>query len=143
MLLNLGNEKRIHDIPIVRIRPCRTQCRKDYSAQEMKELAQSIKVNGIIQPLTVRKVSREEYELISGERRLRAAVMCGSRKVPCIIINCTDSQADQLSLIEDLQRSGLSFFEEAKGIDRLMKTYNLSKLDIYRRLGQVVHYRKA
>ncbi len=136
MLLNLGNEKRIHDIPIVRIRPCRTQCRKDYSAQEMKELAQSIKVNGIIQPLTVRKVSREEYELISGERRLRAAVMCGSRKVPCIIINCTDSQADQLSLIEDLQRSGLSFFEEAKGIDRLMKTYNLSKLDISRRLGK-------
>ncbi len=136
VLLNIGiDRRRIYDIPIVRIRPCHFQGSKLYSAQEMKELAQSIKMNGILQPLTVRRVSKEEFELIAGERRLRAAAMCGSRKVPCIILNCTDSQADQYSLIENLQRCDLNFFEEAEGIDRLMKTYNLSKLDVSRRLG--------
>ena len=136
MLLNIGNEKRIHDIPIVRIKPGRCQCRKSYNDRELRELAQSIKVNGIIQPIIVRKISRDEFELISGERRLRAAAMCGNKRVPCIMINCTDSQADQLTLIEDLQRSDLNFFEVAEGINRLMKSYNLSKIDVARRIGK-------
>ena len=84
----------------------------------------------------VRKISRDEFELISGERRLRAAAMCGNKRVPCIMINCTDSQADQLTLIEDLQRSDLNFFEVAEGINRLMKSYNLSKIDVARRIGK-------
>lgn len=136
VLLNIGNERKIHDIPIVRIKPCRVQSRKIFSAQEIKELAQSIKMNGILQPLTVRKISSGEYELIAGERRLRAAAMCGNRKVPCIIINCSDKQADQYSLIENLQKSNLNFFEEAEGIERLMKTYNMSRIDVSRRLGK-------
>ncbi len=136
MLLNIGNERKIHDIPIVQIKPCRVQSRKFFPAQEMKELAQSIKMNGVLQPLTVRKINSGEYELIAGERRLRAAAMCGNRKVPCIILNCSDKQADQFSLIENLQKSDLSFFEAAEGIERLMKTYNFSRIDVSRRLGK-------
>ena len=136
MLLNIGNEKRINDIPIVQIRPCRVQSRKIFSQQELKELAQSVKQNGILQPLTVRKINTIEYELISGERRLRAAAMCGNKKVPCIIINCTDKQADVYSLIENIQRCDLNFFEEAEGIERLMNLYGLSRLEVSRKLGK-------
>ncbi len=136
MLFNIGNEKKIHDIPIVRIRPCRVQSRRYFSSREMKELAQSIKFNGILQPLTVRKLSIGEYELVAGERRLRAAAMCGKSKVPCLILNCSDRQADQFSLIENLQKSDMNFFDEAEGFNRLMKSYNMSCFDISRRIGK-------
>ena len=77
MLFNIGNDKKIHDIPIIRIKSCRMQSRKIFSPSEMKDLAQSIRVNGILQPITVRKLNTGEYELVAGERRLRAAAMCG------------------------------------------------------------------
>ena len=111
------------------------QSRKIFSPSEMKDLAQSIRVNGILQPITVRKLNTGEYELVAGERRLRAAAMCGSRKVPCIVVNCSDKQADQYSLAENIQRSDMNCFELAEGIEKLMKTYNLSRFDVSRRLG--------
>lgn len=135
MLFNIGNDKKIHDIPIIRIKSCRMQSRKIFSPSEMKDLAQSIRVNGILQPITVRKLNTGEYELVAGERRLRAAAMCGSRKVPCIVVNCSDKQADQYSLAENIQRSDMNCFELAEGIEKLMKTYNLSRFDVSRRLG--------
>ena len=135
MLFNIGNDKKIHDIPIIRIKSCRMQSRKIFSPSEMKDLAQSIRVNGILQPITVRKLNTGEYELVAGERRLRAAAMCGSRKVPCIVVNCSDKQADQYSLAENVQRSDMNCFELAEGIEKLMKTYNLSRFDVSRRLG--------
>lgn len=135
MLFNIGIDKKIHDIPIVRIKPCHVQSRKVFSAREMKELAQSIRVNGVLQPITVRKKDLGEYELVAGERRLRASAMCGNRKIPCIIVNCTDRQADQYYLIENLQRCDMNCFEVAEDIQRLMKTYNLSRFDAAKRLG--------
>lgn len=136
MILSLRKDKRIIDIPIVQIRPCKTQARKKYSREQLIELAWSIKNNGIIQPLTVRKVSSVEYELIAGERRLRAAALCGKTKVPCIIITCTDSQAVIYSLAENLQRTELNIFEEAQGITEIMNSCNISKQEAARQLGK-------
>ena len=136
MLLNFFNERRITNIPIVQIRPVRTGVRKNYSPEKIKELAQSIKISGIIQPLTVRRINQSEYELIAGERRLRAAVMCGCKKVPCVIISCTDKQADTYSLSESLQRCDLNFFEEAEGIENLMLSWKMTRQEAARRLGK-------
>ena len=135
VLFNIGNEKKIHDIPIISIKPCRVQSRKIFSAREMKELAQSIRTNGVLQPIIVRKSDDGEYELVAGERRLRAAAMCGNRKVPCIILRCSDDQADMYSLIENIQKCDMNCFEEAEGIERLMKNYNMSRFDVAKRLG--------
>lgn len=135
-MLNIGGGKRICEIPIVQIRPCRIQTRKNFSHEKLRELALSIKQNGILQPITVRKLSSIEYELISGERRLRASVMCGNKKIPCIILDCSDKQAEVYSLIENLQRCDLNFFEEAEGIQKLMKEYGLTKTDTAKKLGK-------
>lgn len=136
MLLNIGGGKRVCEIPIVQIRPCRMQSRKSFSHEKLRELALSIKQNGILQPITVRRLSSIEYELISGERRLRAAVMCGNKKIPCIVLDCSDKQAEIYSLVENLQRCDLNFFEEAEGIQRLMTQYGLTKTDTAKKLGK-------
>ena len=133
--MNIGG-RRVCEIPIVQIRPCRMQSRKSFSHEKLRELALSIKQNGILQPITVRRLSSLEYELISGERRLRAAVMCGNKKIPCIVLDCSDKQAEIYSLIENIQRCDLNFFEEAEGIERLMKEYGLTKTDTAKKLGK-------
>lgn len=136
MLFKSDNQQKIVFIPLVEIRPCPTQARYIFRQDELKELAESIKLNGIIQPLTVRKISSIEYELIAGERRLRAAAMCGKTKVPCRIISCSDKQASIYSLIENLQRTDLNFFEEAEGISTLMEVYGLTQEEAAKRLGK-------
>lgn len=135
VLFNIVNDRRVHDIPIINIKSCRVQSRKIFPSREMKMLAQSIRVNGVLQPLMVRKLDAGEYELISGERRLRAAVMCGNRKVPCIVMRCRDDQADVYSLTENINGSGLNCFEAAEGIDNIIKTYDLSRFEVSKRLG--------
>lgn len=136
MPLILRKNRKVVDIPIVQIRPCRTQARKNYNTEEMKELALSIKNNGVIQPITVRKVSSVEYELIAGERRLRASVMCGRKRIPCIVISCTDSEAERFSLEENLKRSDLNFFEEAQGIAGFMNSSHISSREAARQFGK-------
>ena len=136
MLFNIKNEKKIIEIPIVEIRPCPTQARQIFRQQDLKGLAESIKQNGIIQPLTVRKISPLEYELVAGERRLRAAAMCGKKKVPCCVISCTDKQASCYSLIENIQRKDLNIFEEAEGIDTIMTVYGLTQEETAKYLGK-------
>ena len=122
----LKKNRRIVDIPLVQIRPCKKQTRKSYNSDKLKELAHSIKNNGVIQPITVRKISSDEYELIAGERRLRASAMCGRTRIPCIIISCSDDEAERFSLEENLQRTDLNFFEEAKGITDFMNLSHIS-----------------
>ena len=136
MLITMKKDRRIVDIPIVQIRPNRMQARKNYNEEQLRGLAISIQHNGIIQPLTVRRVSSVEYELLSGERRLRAAAMCGKKKAPCIIITCTDNEADVFALTENLQRSELNFFEEARGISYMMSAGSLSQQEAARQLGK-------
>lgn len=136
MIMSLKNENKVIQLPIVQIRPCRTQARNNFKRDELEELAQSIRENGILQPLTVRKISQTEYELVAGERRLRAANMCGIIKVPCIVISCTDEQASIYSLLENLQRSDLNPFEEAEGIYTLIHTCGITQLDAAKKLGK-------
>ncbi|MEE0914290.1 MAG: ParB/RepB/Spo0J family partition protein [Ruminococcus sp.] len=130
------NENKISDIPIIKIRPNKAQPRKTFNEEELKTLSQSIEENGILQPLTVRKVTATEYELIAGERRLRASVMAGLRKVPCVVIKCSDKESAIFALLENLQRCDLTMFEEARGISRLIRRYGLTQEEAAVKLGK-------
>ena len=107
------------------------QPRKSFDEYELKRLSDSIKASGIIQPLIVRK-AENGYRLIAGERRLKAAVMAG---VPCVVHKADDETAALYSLIENLQRSSLTVFEEAEGINRLIYEYGISQSEAAARLG--------
>lgn len=132
----LKNENKISDIPIIKIRPNKAQPRKVFNEEDLNALSQSIAENGILQPLTVRKVSTMEYELIAGERRLRASVMAGLRKVPCIVIKCSEKESAVYALLENLQRSDLGMFEEARGVSRLIRRYGLTQQEAALKLGK-------
>ena len=130
------SENTILEIPIIKIRPNKAQPRRLFSEEEICALSQSIAENGVLQPLTVRKVSASEYELVAGERRLRACVMAGLRKVPCILVKCSDKESAVYALLENLQRADLSFFEEARGISRLIRRYGFTQEQAARKLGK-------
>ncbi len=130
------SENTIADIPILKIRPNRAQPRKIFEENELTALSQSISENGILQPLTVRKVTNTEYELIAGERRLRAAVLAGLRKVPCIVVRCSEKESAVYALLENLQRADLGIFEEARGIARLIRRYGLTQEQAASKLGK-------
>ena len=132
----LKNENKISDIPIIKIRPNKAQPRKVFNEEDLNALSQSIAENGILQPLTVRKVSATEYELIAGERRLRASVIAGLRKVPCIVIKCSEKESAVYALLENLQRSDLGMFEEARGVSRLIRRYGLTQQEAAVKLGK-------
>lgn len=134
--LILKNENKISDIPIIKIRPNKAQPRKVFNEEDLNALSQSIAENGILQPLTVRKVSATEYELIAGERRLRASVMAGLRKVPCIVIKCSEKESAVYALLGNLQRSDLGMFEEARGVSRLIRRYGLTQQEAAVKLGK-------
>lgn len=134
--LILKNENKISDIPIIKIRPNKAQPRKVFNEEDLNALSQSIAENGILQPLTVRKVSATEYELIAGERRLRASVLAGLRKVPCIVIKCSEKESAVYALLENLQRSDLGMFEEARGVSRLIRRYGLTQQEAAVKLGK-------
>lgn len=110
------------------------QPRQYFDEYELRLLAESIAANGIIQPLTVRK-SEKGYELIAGERRLRAAKIAGLRRVPCVLHKTDTATAAIYAITENLQRSDLSFFEEALAIERLISEYSLSQAEASARLG--------
>ena len=132
----LKSERAITDIPIVRIRPNKNQPRRQFSEDELNSLSRSIAENGVLQPVTVRKISSAEYELIAGERRLRASVLAGLRTVPCIIIKCSDKESAVYALLENLQRADLGMFEEARGISRLIRRFGLTQEQAAERLGK-------
>lgn len=134
--LLVRSENTIADIPIIKIRPNKAQPRKVFSEDELSALSRSISENGILQPLTVRKVSSTEYELVAGERRLRAAVMAGLRKVPCIVVKCSDRESAVYALLENLQRADLGIFEEARGIAKLIRRYGLTQEQAAVKLGK-------
>lgn len=130
------NENKISDIPIIKIRPNKAQPRKVFDEKQLDALSKSIAENGVLQPLTVRKISQTEYELIAGERRLRASALSGLKKVPCIVVRCSDRESAVYALLENLQRSDLGMFEEARGILKLMRRYGFTQEEAARRLGK-------
>ena len=134
-LMPRGDNK-IIEVPTIKIRPNKTQPRRLFEESELRNLAQSISQNGILQPLSVRRLKTGEFELIAGERRLRASVMAGLTKVPCIEIKCSDKESAVLALLENLQRKDLGMFEEAKGINRLIRRYGLTQEQAAKQLGK-------
>ena len=130
------NENRILEIPIIKIRPNKSQPRKQFDEADLRSLSLSITENGILQPLTVRRVSATEFELVTGERRLRAAVLAGLARVPCIVVKCSDKESAIYALLENLQRADLGIFEEARGISRLIRRYGLTQEQAARKLGK-------
>ncbi|MBR6408180.1 MAG: ParB/RepB/Spo0J family partition protein [Clostridia bacterium] len=127
---------RILYIGVGDISPSPNQPRKTFSDVMLNELAQSIRENGILQPLTVRRLDKNRWTLVAGERRLRAAKMVGLQRVPCVEISATDEQAAVLTLIENLQRSDLSFFQEAQALLDLMKITGMSQEQTAAKIGK-------
>lgn len=127
--------RRIHYIPINHIAPNPAQPRRNFDPQALRELADSIRLHGILQPLTVQK-GHYTYTLVAGERRLRAAGMAGLDTVPCVILNIDEESRAVLALIENLQRSGLHYLEEAEAIARLIATFGLSQEEAAAKLGK-------
>lgn len=123
-------------IPQEDIFPNPNQPRKYFDFTELEGLAQSIRENGIIQPVTVRPRENFGYELISGERRLRAARIIGMKEIPCVISEADTEKSATLALIENLQRQDLSFFEEARAIENLISLCGVSREEIAKRLGK-------
>ncbi len=117
------------------LHPNPNQPRKRFSPDGLEELAASIREHGILQPLTVRKVDGS-FELVSGERRLRAARLAGLSEVPCIVIDVDGASSSLLALVENLQRRDLDFLEEAMALDRLIHTYDLSQEEAAQRIGK-------
>ena len=132
----LKNDNKVLEIPIIKIRPNKAQPRKTFDETELAALSASISENGILQPLSVRKISAAEYELVAGERRLRASVLAGLRKVPCIVLKCSEKESAIYALLENLQRSDLGIFEEARGISRLIRRFGLTQEEAAQRLGK-------
>ena len=139
--MGLLNKKGIYDtgkvlfLPVDAIVPNPDQPRKHFSQPELEELAASIRALGVLQPLTVRR-RNGGWELVAGERRLRAARLAGLTQVPCLSVQADSQSSSLLALVENLQRRDLDFWEEAQALRRLIDTYHLSQEDAARRLGK-------
>ncbi|MGA2176386.1 MAG: ParB/RepB/Spo0J family partition protein [Verrucomicrobiota bacterium] len=132
-----GAEGREHvqRVPVARVRPCPLQPRKDFSADSLKELADSIKEQGIVQPLIVRQIG-QNFELIAGERRWRAAQIVGLADVPVIVRQVDDRVVLELALIENLQRENLNAIEEAHGYAQLVSQFQLTQEEAAAKVGK-------
>lgn len=126
---------RVVFLPVDAIVPNPHQPRKSFSEEDLAELAESIQAMGILQPLTVRR--REgSWELVAGERRLRAAKLAGLEQVPCLAVHVDGQASSLLALVENLQRQDLDFWEEALALRRLIDTFHLSQEDAAKRIGK-------
>ena len=123
-------------LPIYKVEPNPDQPRKDFDPEELENLAESIRVHGLIQPLTVREMPTGYYQIIAGERRWRAARLARLSEVPVVIIEADDRKAMELALIENLQRQDLNPVEEALGYKSLMKDYGLTQEEAAARVGK-------
>ena len=126
---------RVVFLPARAIRPNPAQPRKVFRQEPLGELAESIRQHGILQPLSVRR-SGMGYELIAGERRLRAAQLAGLSEIPCIVMNMDEKESGMAAMIENLQRQDLHFIEEAQGISALMALWGMSQEQLARILGK-------
>ena len=123
-------------LPIYKVEPNKDQPRHDFDDEELQNLADSISVHGIIQPLTVRELPSGYYQIIAGERRWRAARIAGLSDVPVVVIEADDRKAMELALIENLQRQDLNPVEEALGYQSLINEYGLTQEDTAKQVGK-------
>ncbi len=129
-------EGELRTVPLERILPSPFQPRKRFNPSELEELARSIRDRGILQPLLVREIAPETYELVAGERRLRAAKMAGLSEIPVLVKHLSDEEALAVALIENLQREDLNPLEEAEGYRRLQEEFGYSQEEIARKVGR-------
>lgn len=132
----MESERKIMKIPINCIRQNLNQPRKYFNQDSLMELADSIREYGLLQPISVRKIDKNVYELIAGERRLRASQLAGLTEIPAIITDIKETDSAFLALIENLQREDLNFFEEAEGYENLIKQYNFTQEELAVKLGK-------
>jgi len=124
------------ELPIAKIRPNPKQPREDFGYQELEDLINSIREHGILQPLIVSKIDEENYELVAGERRLRAAKMLNLKTVPAIIRPVRDQEKLELALIENIQRKDLNPIEEAQAFQKLISEFGLTQEEVAKRIGR-------
>lgn len=122
-------------IPVEEIVANKNQPRKIFLEDELESLAQSIEELGILQPLTVRKMDKS-WELIAGERRLRASQIAGLSTVPCFVLQATDKTSSLMALVENIQRKDLDCFEEAEAIANMISQYGLSQEEVAKKIGK-------
>ncbi len=129
-------EGQLKQLPIELVRPGKYQPRKDMDTQALEELANSIRSQGVMQPIIVRSIGAEQYEIIAGERRWRASQMAGLPKIPVIVRDVTDESAIAMSLIENIQREDLNPIEEARALKRLLEEFELTHQQVADAVGK-------
>ncbi len=123
-------------IPVDEILPNPMQPRKEFSQKEIDELAASIEANGLLQPIVLRKLGSQQFELVAGHRRLLACASLGKKEIPAIIEKMDGKTSAILAIVENLQRQDLNFFEEAHGVAALLRLYNMNQQQVAQRLGK-------
>ena len=137
-LLNTNNKNKssTNKIDISKIYPNKKQPRKNFEEKELKELSESIKNQGLIQPIVVRETSSNKYEIIAGERRWRACQLVGLHSVNCVVMNVEDKSVYELALIENIQRENLNVVEEAKAYKNLIELNGLKNEELSKKIGK-------
>ena len=137
-LLGQNNVKQrsVKEVDLLKIKPGRFQPRSNFDNEKLEELTASIKNQGVLSPILVRELGLNEFEVIAGERRLRAAKMAGLKTIPCLIDQKEDQDALISALIENLQREDLNPVEEARGLDRLKREFGLTQDEVASSTGK-------
>ena len=133
---NSTDASNLQQLPIEQVRSGKYQPRKKFNTESLQELADSIKSQGVIQPIVVRNISDNEYEIIAGERRWRAAQLAGLAEVPVVIRNVPDEAAIAMALIENIQREDLNVIEEANALQRLIQEFELTHEQVAEIVGK-------
>ena len=133
---NHQERKKLIQLAPENIRANPAQPRQEFEPEALESLAESIRQNGLLQPVTVRRTQDGSYELVAGERRLRACRMAGVKLIPCIVSGCDARQSAILALLENLQRRDLGVFEEAEGLRRLVEEWGVTQEEAAARLGK-------
>lgn len=126
----------LRKLPVEFLKPGKYQPRKDMSPEALEELASSIRAQGIIQPIVVRQTGEDQFEIIAGERRWRAAQLAGLDVIPCLVKDIPDEAAVAIALIENIQREDLNAMEEAIALDRLMQEFELTHQQVADAVGK-------
>ena len=132
----LAQKGELQTLPIEQLSPGKYQPRKDMSAEALEELSSSIRSQGIIQPIVVREIASQQYEIIAGERRWRAAQLAELDSVPCLVKNVPDEAAVAIALIENIQREDLNAMEEAIALERLQNEFELTHQEVADAVGK-------
>lgn len=133
---DVGPDGPVRELPVARIRPNPYQPRSDFGEEGLERLVESIRENGLLQPLVVRPAEDDEWEIVAGERRFRALRELGRESAPVVVRELTDRQMLVLALVENLQRENLSPLEEARGFRQLMRDFDLTQAEVAERVGR-------